>query len=128
MTKQELALWKTVTDLTKGQEGANLKARELFETLKSNIMEEQPSVIKETKVPSFGEQLVGIEFNPSGSDEVTKVKSMFAEIAEIMKNNYQKETRHPLKSLLFDHAVGEIVNAQMAVVKVLTLKHYTENE
>jgi len=84
--------------------------------------------IKETKVPSFGEQLIGVEFNPSGSDEVTQVKSMFAEIAEIMKTNYQGNNRHPLKSLLFDHAVGEIVNAQMSVVKVLTMKHYTENE
>ena len=31
-----------------------------------------------------------------------------------------------MKSLLFDHAVGEIINAQMAVVKVLTLKHYED--
>jgi hypothetical protein len=29
----------------------------------------------------------------------------------------------PLKSLLFDHAVGEIINASMAVVKVLTFKN-----
>lgn len=82
--------------------------------------------IKETKIPSFGEQLVGINFNPSEQDDVAKVKAMFAEIAEIMKNNYQGESKHPLKSLLFDHAVGEILNAQMSVVKVLTLKHYTD--
>ena len=82
--------------------------------------------IKETQIPTFGEQLIGVEFNPSGSDDVTKVKAMFAEIAEIMKKNYQTESKHPLKSLLFDHAVGEILNAQMSVVKVLTLKHYTD--
>jgi hypothetical protein len=45
-----------------------------------------------------------------------------------MKKNYTGDNKHPLKSLLFDHAVGEIVNAQTAVVKVLTLKHYTEDE
>jgi hypothetical protein len=84
--------------------------------------------IKETKIPTFGEQLVGINFNPSEQDDVAKVKAMFAEIAEMMKNNYQTESKHPLKSLLFDHAVGEILNAQMSVVKVLTLKHYTEDE
>jgi hypothetical protein len=84
--------------------------------------------IKETHIPTFGEQLIGVEFNPSGSDDVTKVKVMFAEIAEIIKKDYQGESRHPLKSLLFDHAVGEILNAQMSVVKVLTLKHYTEDE
>jgi hypothetical protein len=83
---------------------------------------------KETKVPSFGEQLIEVDINPSGDPTIHKVKMMFAEIAEIMKQNYTGENKHPLKSLLFDHAVGEIVNAQMAVVKVLTIKHYTEDE
>ena len=31
-----------------------------------------------------------------------------------------------MKSLLFDHALGEVVNAQLAVNKVLTIKHYTD--
>jgi hypothetical protein len=84
--------------------------------------------VKEIKVPSFGEQLIGVDVDVPAEDQVTKVKQMFAEIAEIMKKDYVAEGKHPLKSLLFDHAVGEIVNAQMAVVKVLTLKHYTENE
>lgn len=84
--------------------------------------------IKETKIPTFGEQLIGVDVETEQQDDVTKVKAMFAEIAEMMKTNYQAESRHPLKSLLFDHAVGEILNAQMSVVKVLTLKHYTENE
>jgi hypothetical protein len=43
-------------------------------------------------------------------------------MAEILKKNYEAE-RGPLKSLLFDHALGELVNAQMAVVKVITLKN-----
>lgn len=82
--------------------------------------------IKETKIPTFGEQLIGVDVETEQQDDVTKVKAMFAEIAEMMKTNYQTETKHPLKSLLFDHAVGEILNAQMSVVKVLTLKHYTD--
>lgn len=84
--------------------------------------------IKETRIPSFGEQLIGIDTREEATDEVAKVKMMFAEIAEIMKKNYTANSKHPIKSLLFDHAVGEIVNAQMSVVKVLTLKHYTEDE
>lgn len=84
--------------------------------------------IKEIKVPSFGEQLIGVEYNPESEDQVIKIKSMFAEIAELMKKDYTENNKHPLKSLLFDHAVGEIVNAQMAVVKLITLKHYTEDE
>jgi glycerophosphoryl diester phosphodiesterase len=82
--------------------------------------------IKETHIPTFGEQLIGIDIESKQQDDVTKVKVMFAEIAELMKKDYQSEFKHPLKSLLFDHAVGEILNAQMSVVKVLTLKHYTD--
>lgn len=83
-------------------------------------------MIKETRIPSFGEQLIGIDTRVVSETEVEKVKQMFAEIAEIMKKNYTSDNKHPLKSLLFDHAVGELVNAQMSVVKVLTLKHYTD--
>jgi hypothetical protein len=82
--------------------------------------------IKETHIPTFGEQLIGIDVESEQQDNVTKVKVMFAEIAEMVKKDYQGESRHPLKSLLFDHAIGEILNAQMSVVKVLTLKHYTD--
>jgi len=85
-------------------------------------------MIKETRIPSFGEQLIGIDIDSPETDEVTKVKKLFAEVAEIMKKNYTESSKHPVKSLLFDHAVGEITNAQMSVVKVLTLKHYTEDE
>jgi hypothetical protein len=84
--------------------------------------------VREIKVPSFGEQLIGVTYDPTSEDQVIKIKSMFAEIAELMKKDYTENNRHPLKSLLFDHAVGEIVNAQMAVVKLITLKHYTEDE
>jgi hypothetical protein len=82
--------------------------------------------IKETHIPTFGEQLIGIDVESEQQDNVTRVKVMFAEIAEMVKKDYQGESRHPLKSLLFDHAIGEILNAQMSVVKVLTLKHYTD--
>ena len=84
--------------------------------------------IKETKVPSFGEQLIGVSIDTPPSNEVEKIKYMFAEIAEILKNDYQSNNRHPLNSLLFDHAVGEIVSAQMPIVKLLTMKHYTDKE
>ena len=85
-----------------------------------NSSEEQ--TIIETKILSFGELLVGIEFNSSNDDKVAKVKSMMAEIANLMKDDYNSEQKSPVKSLLFDHAVGELVNAQMAVVKVITFK------
>jgi hypothetical protein len=85
-------------------------------------MSEELTAVKETKLPGFGELLVGLSFNPSGDEDVHRVKELAAEMAEILKKNYEAE-RGPLKSLLFDHAVGEILNAQMAVVKVITLKN-----
>jgi hypothetical protein len=62
--------------------------------------------------------------DPDNLDDttVTKVKLLAAEMAEILKKDYENE-RGPLKSLLFDHALGEILNASMSVVKVLTLKN-----
>lgn len=73
--------------------------------------------------PSFGEILVGYKFNPSGDPKVQKVKRLFAEIADIMYEDYLDEIKQStvLKDKLMDHAVGEILNAQMNVVKVITL-------
>ena len=77
---------------------------------------------KETKILSFGELLVGIEFDPANEDKVAKVKSLMAEAANLMLEEYDQNGKSPIKSLLFDHAVGELVSAQMAVVKVITFK------
>lgn len=78
--------------------------------------------VVETKLLSFGEILVGIDFATESEDTVFKVKKSFAEMANIMKDEYNKENKSPVKSLLFDHAVGELVNAQMAIVKLITFK------
>jgi hypothetical protein len=78
--------------------------------------------IVEHKIIPFGHQLVGLDPDNLDDSEVTKVKLLAAQMAEILKSNYEAE-RGPLKSLLFDHALGELVNAQMAVVKVITLKN-----
>ena len=86
-------------------------------------MGEDASGVNETKILSFGEELVGIEFNQSNDAGVAKVKQYMAEIANILKDSYTNdESRGPIKSLLFDHAIGELVSAQMAVVKVITFK------
>ena len=90
--------------------------------MKPTVNSPEGQGIIETKILSFGELLVGIEFNPSNDSNVAKVKSMMAEIANLMKDEYNKEQKSPVKSLLFDHAVGELLNAQMAVVKVITFK------
>ena len=87
-----------------------------------NLTDDQPTAIIAEKILSFGEILVGVEFSDEQADNVAKVKHMFAEIANIMKDEYNNNQKSPVKSLLFDHAVGEIVNAQMSIVKVITMK------
>jgi hypothetical protein len=86
-----------------------------------SVPENAPEMIEHKIVP-FGHQLVGLDPDNLDDSEVTKVKLLAAEMAEILKSNYEAE-RGPLKSLLFDHALGELINAQMAVVKVITLKN-----
>jgi hypothetical protein len=86
-----------------------------------SMPENNPEIIEHKIIP-FGHQLVGLDPDNLDDSEVTKVKLLAAEMAEIMKSNYEAE-RGPMKSLLFDHALGEILNAQMSVVKVITLKN-----
>lgn len=117
MTQHQLDIWRKLT----AESESNLEARIKYD----KYMEEQEKVIvgfEEKRLPTFGEQLVGLSFNPSGDEDVHRVKELAAEMAEILKRRYSNDDKTPVKSLLFDHAVGEILNAQMTVVKVITLK------
>ena len=115
MTQHQLDIWQKLT----AESETNLVARIKFD----KYMEEQVQTgIQEVRLQSFGEQLVGLSFNPSGDEDVHRVKELAAEMAEILKRRYSTDEKNPVKSLLFDHAVGEILNAQMTVVKVITLK------
>jgi hypothetical protein len=86
-----------------------------------SVPDQAPEVLEHKIIP-FGHQLVGLDPDNLDDTTVTKVKLLAAEMAEILKTDYENE-RGPLKSLLFDHALGEIINAQMSVVKVITLKN-----
>lgn len=80
---------------------------------------------EKTRQLTFGEKLVGITFNPAGDDSVAKAKRLFADAADLLYKEVQGkdgEISH-LQSQLYEHAIGEILNAQMNVVKVLTLKY-----
>jgi hypothetical protein len=85
-------------------------------------------MIKEIKVPSIGEQVFELDLSKENLTPEEEVSQLFAKALNIMANNYKEASKHPMKSLLFDHALGQIVNAELAVKKVLTIKHYTENE
>lgn len=73
---------------------------------------------------TFGEKLVGLTFNPSNDDKVSKAKRLCADLADLLNDDFNNGNEHTqLQSRLYDHTVGEILNAQMNVVKVLTLKY-----
>lgn len=80
-----------------------------------------------TRELTFGEKLVGLTFNPSGDEKVNKAKQLCAELADLLNYEWQaKKENYPYNSLmaqLYQHSVGEILNAQMNTVKVLTLKY-----
>jgi hypothetical protein len=72
---------------------------------------------------TFGEKLVGLTFNPSGDVNVQRAKELCAELTDLVKDEFTQSECSALKRQLFDHAIGEILNAQMNAVKVLTFKY-----
>jgi hypothetical protein len=75
--------------------------------------------LNDVKVKSFGEILAETEFSEANDDTVSKVRRMIAELANIVKDDYNTGYKSPVKSLLFDHAIGEIMSAQGAIEKVI---------
>ncbi len=73
---------------------------------------------------TYGEKLVGLNFNPSNDDKVSKAKRLCADLADLVKDEFDTSVHNSaLQRQLFDHAIGEILNAQMNAVKVLTFKY-----
>ena len=72
---------------------------------------------------TFGQLLVGLNFNPSNDPKVQKAKELCAELADLLNNDKKEKESSLLSDMLFNQAIGEILNAQMNVVKVLTLKY-----
>lgn len=72
---------------------------------------------------TFGQKLVGLTFNPSGDPKVQRAKELCAELADLIyQDNEIIVLNNTVKHHLLHHTYGEILNAQMNVVKVLTLK------
>lgn len=78
----------------------------------------------ENKELTFGEKLVGLTFNPLGDEKVQRAKELCAELADLIYKDYEvKEEITDFYDYLYEHTVGEILNAQMNVVKLLTFKY-----
>jgi hypothetical protein len=72
---------------------------------------------------TFGQLLVGLNFNPSNDPKVQKAKQLCAELADLINADYEDKAVTRLHATLFNHVIGEILNAQMNVVKLLTLNN-----
>lgn len=72
---------------------------------------------------TFGEKLVGLTFNPSNDDKVAKAKKLCADLMDLVNEDRANRETTQLESYLYPHTIGEILNAQMNVVKLLTLKY-----
>lgn len=72
---------------------------------------------------TFGEKLVGLTFNPSNDDKVAKAKKLCADLMDLVNECCDNREATKIEHYLYSHTIGEILNAQMNVVKLLTLKY-----
>ena len=73
------------------------------------------------KAMTYGERAVGLDFNPSGDDDVHRVKTLMAELIDIL-NEERGTAKTAEKTRLFGIAIIEAQTAQMWAVKALTWK------
>jgi len=91
-------------------------------------MSEEIKEVLEVKIPEYtrGEKLVGITFNPSANSEVDTVKRACAFLIDTLEKHREDAIEHGTltadREFLINHAVGEVINAQMNVVKVITFQ------
>ena len=69
---------------------------------------------------SFGENAVGLTFNPSGDEKVIKLKKLYAEVIDVL-NDDRGENRDE-RARLASVAITEAQTAQMWAVKAVTYK------
>ena len=91
-------------------------------------MEEGIKEVIEVKIPEHtrGEKLVGISFNPSANSEVDTVKRACAFLIDTLEKHREDAIENGTftadREFLINHALGEVINAQMNVVKVITFQ------
>jgi len=70
---------------------------------------------------TFGEQAVGLDFNPSGNETVTKLKTLYAEIIDILVPDGDLDNGATgLKGRILGRAINDAIVAQMLAVKAVT--------
>ena len=77
---------------------------------------------KEQKILSFGEDAVGLTFNPGGSTKVDAVKRLYSVIIDMLNDERSTSStdEHPERKRLLSVAITEAQTAQMWAVKGIT--------
>lgn len=78
---------------------------------------------EKAKPMTFGQELTGVDFNPAGDDKVKRLKQLAAEMADIVHAAYLEQPGTRLNGILYQQAIGEILNGQMNAVKLVTNRH-----
>ena len=89
-------------------------------------MEENPDVEEKPVGLTYGEEAVGISFNPSSSSEVDAIKRFYANIIDKLNDKKREESDKPREEVngellrLLSIAITEAQTAQMWAVKAIT--------
>lgn len=70
---------------------------------------------------TYGQKCVGVSFNPSGDENVAKIKQCAAEMIDTLVNSITGENSE-LKAEIHRRAVQDVIAAQMMCVKAVTFK------
>ena len=70
---------------------------------------------------TYGEKAVGLTFNPGGDENVNKVKTLYAQIIDLM-DNITKSSGPGERTRLAKVSITEAQGAQMWAVKAITWK------
>lgn len=75
---------------------------------------------KELSKLTFGEQAVGLSFNPGGDENVNKIKKLYAQVIDLL-NKFRTSEQNG-QNRLIHIAITEAQGAQMWGVKAITWK------
>lgn len=84
--------------------------------------------VPEGRALTYGEDAVGLTFNPGGNPHVTKIKKLYAEVIDLLNDKrHALKTQKHLKDIesgekirLYSVAITEAQTAQMWAVKGIT--------
>lgn len=105
----------------------------------TTIVHDTPTAVSSIKqdelIPTYGERIVGVKFNPSGMNEVDEVKQFFAKLIDdaharhdiALSGGVFPQTRDEAvgaasRAFVHQEAISKLSDACMAIVKSIVIK------